>query len=76
MGMLGEFEYDTVFNDVYNPMSMAWAIYVAYLVINCIILMNLLVSFLFLFLFCNVVLEPSILLMCQLDKTPTTPLPP
>jgi len=44
MGMLGEFEYDTVFNDAYNPFPMAWFIYVAYLVINCIILMNLLVG--------------------------------
>lgn len=44
MGMLGEFEYDSVFNDAYNPMPMAWIIYVAYLVINCIILMNLLVG--------------------------------
>ena len=44
MGMLGEFEYDSVFNGDYNPVTVAWMIYCAYLVINCIILMNLLVS--------------------------------
>ena len=45
MGMLGEFEYDSVFNsDEYNPMPVAWFIYVAYLVVNCIIVMNLLVG--------------------------------
>ncbi|XP_065649233.1 transient receptor potential cation channel subfamily A member 1 homolog isoform X2 [Hydra vulgaris] len=45
LGMLGEFEYDTVFN-TYNKtqINIAWAVYVAYLVINCIILMNLLVG--------------------------------
>ena len=43
MGMLGEFEYDTVFNGDYTPVTMSWLIYVAYLVICCIILMNLLV---------------------------------
>lgn len=47
MGMLGEFEYDSIFNEEYYPTTMAWAIYCAYLVINCIILMNLLVSYLF-----------------------------
>ena len=45
MGMLGEFEYDSVFNsDEYDPMPVAWFIYVAYLVVNCIIVMNLLVG--------------------------------
>lgn len=43
MGMLGEFEYDTVFNDDYNPLPMAWIIYIAYLIVCCIIVMNLLV---------------------------------
>eukprot|EP00794_Sanderia_malayensis_P000499 gene499-1145_t len=43
MGMLGEFEYDTVFNEN-HPMPLAWGIYVLYLIINCIILMNLLVG--------------------------------
>ncbi|XP_066911304.1 transient receptor potential cation channel subfamily A member 1 homolog isoform X2 [Clytia hemisphaerica] len=44
MGMLGEFEYDTVFNDDYNPLPTAWVIYVAYLIVCCIIVMNLLVG--------------------------------
>ncbi|EDO38701.1 predicted protein [Nematostella vectensis] len=43
MGMLGEFEYDTVYNDNEVP-PIAWALYVCFLVINCIILMNLLVG--------------------------------
>lgn len=51
MGMLGEFEYDTVFNDKYTPVPMAWMIYVAYLVVCCIILMNLLVEKYFLIFF-------------------------
>lgn len=40
--MLGEFEYDTVYNENEVP-AVAWALYVCFLVINCIILMNLLV---------------------------------
>ena len=43
MGMLGEYEYDTVYNDNDVP-SLTWALYVLFLVINCIIIMNLLVS--------------------------------
>ncbi|XP_020904043.1 transient receptor potential cation channel subfamily A member 1 homolog [Exaiptasia diaphana] len=43
MGMLGEFEYDTVYNENEVP-AVAWALYVCFLVINCIILMNLLVG--------------------------------
>jgi len=43
MGMLGEYEYDTVYNDNEVP-PVTWVLYVAFLVINCIIIMNLLVS--------------------------------
>ncbi|KAJ7378356.1 hypothetical protein OS493_023611 [Desmophyllum pertusum] len=41
MGMLGEYEYDTVYNDFDVP-PVTWAMYVSFLVINCIIIMNLL----------------------------------
>lgn len=43
MGMLGEYEYDTVYNDNEVP-PVTWVLYLAFLVINCIIIMNLLVS--------------------------------
>ena len=43
MGMLGEYEYDTVYNDHDVP-PVTWALYLAFLVINCLIIMNLLVS--------------------------------
>lgn len=43
MGMLGEYEYDTVYNDNEVP-PVTWVLYVAFLVINCIIIMNLLVG--------------------------------
>lgn len=43
MGMLGEYEYDTVYNDNVVP-PVTWVLYVAFLVTNCIIIMNLLVS--------------------------------
>ncbi|XP_031561478.1 transient receptor potential cation channel subfamily A member 1 homolog [Actinia tenebrosa] len=43
MGMLGEFEYDTVYNENEVP-PIAWPLYVCFLVINCIIIMNLLVG--------------------------------
>ena len=43
MGMLGEYEYDTVYNENQVP-PVTWALYVAFIVINCIIIMNLLVS--------------------------------
>ena len=42
MGMLGEYEYDTVYNDNEVP-PVTWVLYVTFLVINCIIIMNLLV---------------------------------
>lgn len=44
MGMLGEYEYDTVYNDNVVP-PVTWVLYVAFLVINCIIIMNLLVGY-------------------------------
>ena len=44
MGMLGEYEYDTVYNDNDVP-PVTWALYVAFVVINCLIIMNLLVSY-------------------------------
>ena len=43
MGMLGEYEYDTVYNDHVVP-PVTWVLYVAFLVTNCVIIMNLLVS--------------------------------
>ena len=43
MGMLGEYEYDTVYNEFEVP-PITWALYVLFLIINCTILMNLLVS--------------------------------
>ena len=43
MGMLGEYEYDTVYNDHVVP-PVTWILYVAFLVTNCVIIMNLLVS--------------------------------
>ena len=43
MGMLGEYEYDTVYNESDVP-PITWAVYVAFLVINCVIIVNLLVS--------------------------------
>ena len=43
MGMLGEYEYDTVYNENVVP-PVTWILYVAFLVTNCIIIMNLLVS--------------------------------
>ena len=43
MGMLGEYEYDTVYNDHVVP-PVTWVLYVAFLVTNCIIIMNLLVG--------------------------------
>ena len=43
MGMLGEYEYDTVYNDHAVP-PVTWFLYVTFLVTNCIIIMNLLVS--------------------------------
>ena len=43
MGMLGEYEYDTVYNDNDVP-PVTWALYLSFLVINCLIIMNLLVS--------------------------------
>ena len=43
MGMLGEYEYDTVYNENEVP-PVTWVLYVAFLVTNCIIIMNLLVS--------------------------------
>ena len=42
MGMLGEYEYDTVYNDNEVP-PVTWVLYLTFLVINCIIIMNLLV---------------------------------
>ena len=42
MGMLGEYEYDTVYNEEYVP-PVTWAVYVGFLVINCVIIVNLLV---------------------------------
>lgn len=41
--MLGEYEYDTVYNDHVVP-PVTWILYVAFLVTNCVIIMNLLVS--------------------------------
>lgn len=53
MGMLGEYEYDTVYNDNEVP-PVTWVLYVAFLVINCIIIMNLLVSSIWIsFTFCH-----------------------
>ena len=46
MGMLGEYEYDTVYNESDVP-PLTWAVYVAFLVINCVIIVNLLVSNIF-----------------------------
>ncbi|XP_073254183.1 uncharacterized protein [Porites lutea] len=43
MGMLGEYEYDTVYNENVVP-PVTWILYVAFLVTNCIIIMNLLVD--------------------------------
>lgn len=43
MGMLGEYEYDTVYNE-YDVPPITWAVYVGFLVINCVIIVNLLVS--------------------------------
>ena len=43
MGMLGEYEYDTVYNESDVP-PITWAVYVGFLVINCVIIVNLLVS--------------------------------
>lgn len=43
MGMLGEYEYDTVYNDHVVP-PVTWILYVAFLVTNCVIIMNLLVG--------------------------------
>jgi len=43
MGMLGEYEYDTVYNEHVVP-PVTWVLYVAFLVTNCIIIMNLLVG--------------------------------
>ena len=43
MGMLGEYEYDTVYNESEVP-PITWAVYVGFLVINCVIIVNLLVS--------------------------------
>ena len=43
MGMLGEYEYDTVYNENDVP-AVTWGLYVLFLIINCIIIMNLLVS--------------------------------
>ena len=43
MGMLGEYEYDTVYND-HVVLPVTWVLYVAFLVTNCIIIMNLLVG--------------------------------
>ena len=45
MGMLGEYEYDTVYNDKEVP-PITWTIYICFLVINCVIIVNLLVSIL------------------------------
>ena len=43
MGMLGEYEYDTVYNEFEVP-PITWALCVLFLIINSTILMNLLVS--------------------------------
>ena len=43
MGMLGEYEYDTVYNESDVP-PITWAVYVGFLVINCVIIVNLLIG--------------------------------
>ncbi|CAB4026727.1 transient receptor potential cation channel subfamily A member 1 homolog [Paramuricea clavata] len=43
MGMLGEYEYDTVYNESDVP-PITWAVYVCFLVINCVIIVNLLIG--------------------------------
>lgn len=52
MGMLGEYEYDTVYNDNEVP-PVTWVLYLAFLVINCIIIMNLLVSSIWITVYCS-----------------------
>ena len=44
MGMLAEFEFDQIFNGDYNPVMTAWVLYMLYIIINCIIMMNMLVG--------------------------------
>ena len=41
--MLGEYEYDTVYNESDVP-PITWAVYVGFLVINCVIIVNLLIG--------------------------------
>ena len=71
MGMLGEYEYDTVYNDNEVP-PVTWVLYVAFLVINCIIIMNLLVSSIWIsFYILPWLLEVTEILVVKNNEAPT-----
>ncbi|XP_065649232.1 transient receptor potential cation channel subfamily A member 1 homolog isoform X2 [Hydra vulgaris] len=47
IGMMGEYEYDTIFNSEggpYFPSPVTWAMMIMFIIINCILLMNLLIG--------------------------------
>nr|XP_047128806.1 transient receptor potential cation channel subfamily A member 1-like isoform X2 [Hydra vulgaris]XP_047128807.1 transient receptor potential cation channel subfamily A member 1-like isoform X2 [Hydra vulgaris] len=44
IGMMGEYEFDNIFNNDYDPMVFSWFLQAIFIVVNCIILMNLLIG--------------------------------
>ncbi|XP_065676925.1 transient receptor potential cation channel subfamily A member 1-like [Hydra vulgaris] len=44
IGMMGEYEFDNIFNNDYDPMLFSWFLQAIFIVVNCIILMNLLIG--------------------------------
>ena len=43
--MIGEFEFDAIFNDAAEPPNITWLLFGMFVIVMTIILMNLLVSF-------------------------------